>query len=503
MKRRFILVDHSLGASARQAYHVGYDAEILDGADARGMETVVATNVACPPLEFLRSRTVLRAFAHAAPWPSDLALAKSGQRRRWAQSFAAGCKAVFERVVLRRGDIVFLPMVSGHDLLGLARFLREITPPSHATWHAQFHYAPKDADRSALRRALDLLHNRGVSLYSTNDRLTDRLNALRLATFHTLPHPAGASMRPSRRTSAHRPLRLVVAGMSRQNKRYAFTELLAAVRRYLIEGRVRLFVQQKERAVSAGPWRADPAPVVVVPFPLPPLEYVGLVRESDIGLLPYDPWAFATRASGVLNEMLACGVPVLLPARSAPAEIVERAIQAYRKGIVQQREPYVRRRVIERSALDMPLPATPPGHLFVRAEWKATRAAAYVRVSASFVNAKGERLGAACEDLAGLQRGRTARAIAVLNLPASAARARIHVRCTHGTLRRLTAELRPPGPKGALGCVFSDPRQIPEALQDLIDNLRHYRETALAFSGPWRRAQSAHALLRRLSSVRR
>jgi len=502
MKRRFILIDHSLGAGTSPLYHVGYDTEILAAADARGMETIVATHVVCPPRRLLRHRAVVRAFGLPALSPADLHLAKLGQRKPWTQSFAAGCKAVFEHVGSRRGDIVFLPMVSGYELLGLAQFLRDATPPLLASWHAQFHFEPQHGNRAALRRALGLLHDRRrIFLYSTNDGLTDRLNALRLATVRTLPHPVNGSMRPSTRTSTHRPLRLVLAGRPRRDKRYAFAELLAAIRPHLVEERARLFVQEGKRPISAPSWRADPAPIVVVPRALPPREYAALVRQSDIGLLPYDPSVFATRFSGVLNEMLACGVPVLMPAGSAPSATIERAIQAYRAGIVNAQEPSGRRRVVDQSALDMALRAT--GRLFVRAEWPANRAAPRVRISARFENAKGEALNTAYEDLAGLQRGRTARAIAVFNLPASAARARVHARCTHSAIRNLTAELRPPGPKGALGCVFSDASQIPEALQDLIVNIGHYRETARRFSGAWRRAQTGHALLGHLlSSVR-
>ena len=57
--------------------------------------------------------------------------------------------------------------------------------------------------------------------------------------------------------------------------------------------------------------------------PLDPTAYQGLIEDADIAVLPYDPVHYHARCSGVLLEMLACGVPVIVPAGGWMAEQVE------------------------------------------------------------------------------------------------------------------------------------------------------------------------------------
>jgi glycosyltransferase involved in cell wall biosynthesis len=42
-------------------------------------------------------------------------------------------------------------------------------------------------------------------------------------------------------------------------------------------------------------------------------DYLGLIRDADLLLLPYDPAAYGPRSSGILAEARALGIPAIVP----------------------------------------------------------------------------------------------------------------------------------------------------------------------------------------------
>ena len=71
------------------------------------------------------------------------------------------------------------------------------------------------------------------------------------------------------------------------------------------------------------PWRfqsridpASDAPFAWLKHPLSRDEYIQVVRDSDVALFLHDGRAYYSRCSGVLVDMLAAGIPVLVPAGS-------------------------------------------------------------------------------------------------------------------------------------------------------------------------------------------
>jgi glycosyltransferase involved in cell wall biosynthesis len=54
-----------------------------------------------------------------------------------------------------------------------------------------------------------------------------------------------------------------------------------------------------------------------------PDRWMETVNSCDLILCPYDPVAFKTRCSGMLNESLANGIPVIVPANTSLSRMVE------------------------------------------------------------------------------------------------------------------------------------------------------------------------------------
>ena len=53
---------------------------------------------------------------------------------------------------------------------------------------------------------------------------------------------------------------------------------------------------------------------MAVKHPLSPEDYIDYIRQAGVGLFLYDSRRYFARCSGVLVEMLASGVPVIVPA---------------------------------------------------------------------------------------------------------------------------------------------------------------------------------------------
>jgi hypothetical protein len=499
---RFILIDPTLGSG--KLYSDGYARTILAAVRARGWRIVVAGSATtrpspAPPLNW----RWIGAFRYPILWPPRRewrALGKQGLARR-VESFEAGCRAVFDRIGRRPDDRIFVPMVSELDVLGLGRFLRREPPKETGGWHLQLHF-PVGPGRpvALLAEARAMLAGHRVSFYATNDNLTHQLNALGIARFETLPHPSSPRLMPSETAVPRRPLRLTLAGIPEARKRYGVSEAIEAARELLVTGQAQIVVQTmdpKPPPPERRKWRSSREPVVDVPGPLSPEEYVTLIRHSDVGLLLYQPLMHYARCSGVLHEMLSAGVPVLVPAGCALADTIQGAIYAYRRRRLRSARHCGRRVTAIGRRLQS---AVPPAarDVAVELEWRSP-VPSYVRVSAEFVDRAGRTLATA-DEVVGAADGLTPSVL--FPVPAPAARVRIHAIATRGraTNMRLAATFLTqsdarPRPRAAVGRTFSGPGDIRDALQEVVAHWCHYRRTALAFSRSWRRRQSADRLL--------
>ena len=121
------------------------------------------------------------------------------------------------------------------------------------------------------------------------------------------------------------PPHLVFAGGARAEKGYG-----------LLPGLVAALAGQARFTIHAGPigpaddplvqrahrrLRASAGPgLALLERPLPPEEYLALLRAADLLLLPYDAAAYGPRSSGILAEARAMGVPAVVPAGCWMAE---------------------------------------------------------------------------------------------------------------------------------------------------------------------------------------
>ncbi len=233
---------------------------------------------------------------------------------------------------------------------------------SHVAWAVSLRilqgrepqYAQQEAVERQVRRQLEYLLQhfpRGrLRLYGTTQRLVEQYNRLSLSEFEVLPFPVDAhALRGAAPPEASRKLRLTCAGYLRREKGKVlasrFVEGLWS--NELASGHMQLVVQTNRRqAVRMLPRNAvvpmdfksalsdtDVDPIVWLRHPLTREAYVDLIRQSDMAVFLHEDRAYYTRCSGVLVEMLAGGVPVLVPAGSWLADQVSESIYEHLDGL--------------------------------------------------------------------------------------------------------------------------------------------------------------------------
>jgi hypothetical protein len=342
---RLVIIDPSLGDPHRgHPRHAQHASVMARAAIARGGAVVIgAHRDYVPEQPDLVGLSVERVFPESVYWrwdgtevpyqPSRLTLSPADVQAR-VQGFTAACATLFDRVGIEPGQIVYLPMASEFHLLGLSQLIAQRADAHLASWHVQFHfqilhgdpsgYAAQvdrsDAVREVLAEALAGSRRAGVFLYTTNDCLTDQFQRLGVADVWTLPQTTCPSFHPIAAPHARpRLLRLTVAGALRKSKMWAYEAMIVALQPRLRAGDVQVVVQVPPShpmcPKRSDAWRTAAGPLVCAPFPMPLEEYAALVRDTHIGLLPYDAAVYYARSSAVLAEMLSAGVPVLLPAR--------------------------------------------------------------------------------------------------------------------------------------------------------------------------------------------
>ncbi len=486
------------------------------------------------------------------------------RRRRHIERFAAACAATDATVGLRGGDHVFLPTTSLLDLLGLVRFLATTCDLSEVTWHGLFHrgflqgrepeYAAQEAVERNMRRQLEyLLQNipRGrLRLYGTSRKLADQFNRLSQLNFGVLPFPVDSqAFQSDERDGSPRRLRLMCAGFLRREKGKVFARhfVEGIWDHELASGRLQLVVQTNRRqarrmitrrtAVPLVFWsnlqRAGDLPIVWLRHPLPPDAYIDLIRKSDIAVFLHDGRAYYTQCSGVLVEMLAGGVPVLVPAGSWLADQVSESIYEHldnlrsTASVIDSHQPGPRE-----WRMSLPADCVSAGPIFGNAAaaaecgidippetyaalvsfaWNTrTPPGTYARVAVqregpgmgeaatSTVAILGPRsIGKLVSTLVSLE-GHTTR----IKLSLSNAYDAAWMSVSHVEIRLLGAPANGAStyPAGSVGLVFADVEQLPLLVRDMREHYAHYLENARTFATTWRHQHDAQQVVERLLS---
>lgn len=513
-------------------------------------------------------------------WPASVRrLYHRLNRQRRLTRFTAACRQLFRAVELEPNDIVFFATMSAFDLGGLASFLQQAPETARATWHLQSHHdffdgRPPDYDqqgsvvhavRRQFRQSLDQISGHRVVFHATTAELAAEYNQLEVGKFCELPYPVNPQFHASPESSTLAPIPAVpppvptpafatsgdsvldgrrtgqqslmrpslnvtcAGGMRREKGSHEMAELIRKLwRPYLASGRVRLRFQATKRRFQRlcrqqhpGPPKGYIEPLVRVPHPLGMNDYVKLIRTSDIGLFLYDSLTYYARCSGILVEMLAAGVPVIVPAGCWLSQQIAEPNFAYLDRLYDGTPSASSLRIAD-VRKDMPLGAAPirfgawspavhatlfvpeqAAGLLVRFRYAATApAGCYVRIRLSQHSQHGHCLDQSACVLG--QRHQPDLPVSTF-IPVNAEGARIELilqdayhgggieirdfRCVFVTAR--DARGRTP-PRGATGLIASDLSQIPKLLAEMIEHYDHYRQTAETFSHQWMRQHSPH-----------
>lgn len=480
---------------------------------------------------------------------------RNGPQRR-KRDLAEGCTKLFTRVPLAAGDHVFVPTLSELDLLGLVEFWESSPQSQYADWHLQFHFNFLDGREPEFSEqqhrveqmgklfgdALARVPHHRLHCYNTSHELTRQYNLLGVADFQNLAYPINPSFYTGKSGRvAPGPLRVTCAGGIREEKGQSGLESLVDTlwNDYLAPGKLQLVVQTGKKKLSTHPkfqvFLPTPSsvppkvrlprevcddPVAYIRHPLGLKDYADLVSRADIGLLLYDSRRYYTRRAGVMGELLAAGVPVIVPAGCWLAEQISEPIFRHQLKLESQL-PVVGRiapsemtwqcaagegsrantagtRILcgdETSAAQTVLNVPDESReLLTSFEWMPdAEAGEYVKLSAEFVAADGGALGR-FDAIVG-QRNSGDAVPALFHLPAGAARVRLTCRNAYHYrplgLRKFGATwLGASGegaycPSGAVGLIAADAKQAATLVREMCDHYDHYRRTAEAFSHGW------------------
>jgi hypothetical protein len=482
------------------------------------------------------------------PWHAVRRRWRACARRRRLGLFAEACAELATLAQLGPHDQVFLPTASLFDLLGVVRFLQERPQFRSLVWHALFHYGflsgrePTYDSQQAVQRnvhrqlryVLDHLPPHHLRLYGTTQRLAEQFHRLALTECGVLPFPVdGRALQPDPSVVPRQVLRLTCAGYLRREKGKACARSFVAAlwERDLLAGHLQLVVQTNRRQARRMVPRhatiplkfcsdlsaAPAAPILWLQHPLRREAYVELIRKSDMAVFLHEGLAYYTRCSGVLVEMLAGGVPVLVPAGTWLADqitipISQHAERLQAHGPVLGRHTGLLAWAPDRKAaacdIDVPHGACA---VVLRITWDAdTAPGTFTRVS----------IGSRTTDTApSMPPAEVASIVAPLPLHASVATllpladhlrrirlmfsnaynaSRLTVRGVEVTFLERPREAQATYASGSVGLVYADVDQLPRLVREMHEHYAHYRATARDFAVTWRERHDARRIVAQL-----
>ena len=275
----------------------------------------------------------------------------------------------------------------------------------------------------------------------------------------------------------------------------------------------------------------DVDPIVWLRHPLTREAYIDLIRQSDMAVFLHEDRAYYTRCSGVLVEMLAGGVPVLVPAGSWLADQVSESIYEHLDGL-RSTAPGIGRAPVERvhgrtgypgtggsvlslcggtaadAACELEVPAGTCAAL-VSCPWHAHACpGTYLRLAAEPVGQLAAQDSLSEVTILGPRPGGKPVA-ALVPVPAGTRRIKLRLRNAYDDepLPVSNLEVRFLGPPangassyaaGRVGLVFADVDQLPRLVRNMREHYAHYLESARDFAATWRHQHDAQRIVERL-----
>jgi hypothetical protein len=474
-------------------------------------------------------------------WPSL-------DRWRRTRHFASACRRALAGKELTADDHVFFATLSEFDLRGLVRYLEADPRTRAANWHLQFHFnfldgrdpeydAQSDRLQQMREQFRDLLQRvpyHRLFFYNTSDELARQYNRLGVAHFQHLAYPIDRAFHDPQRQPPPGPIRVACGGGIRQEKgqQQLFTVIRDLWDEFFADGKVQLHVQSNKswfqlplpKAGATGisqagpptlrPATTDVAPVVYVPHPLSPSEYVHFIQQAGIGLMMYDSQRYYARRAGVLGEFLAAGVPVVVPAACWLAEQIAEVNFCYLDRIYEE-ETGARR--LHSAHLPWNAGTYASGYLtfgghdgpaatcfdcdraerdvLVRFRWQRPVAhGTYVRLTVAGCDADGQWRSSRSAVVG----HRTGQRVVSALFPLSPETTQVRItwqNAFHSTaieigqveIQLMAAAVTENGhrPRGAVGLAAADPGDVAVQLREMLAHYGHYRRTAANFSVHW------------------
>ncbi len=355
---RLILVDPSL-EDFRGHYHE-YACHVLRAARQAGFEPLLAANRRFPPSaqsEFPvypvyqygvwsrpldPGRTRLVSGILAMTRAKELVRKAVGPALSWqrrltdrvrVRQFARDTADLLRETSAGANDLVFLPTMRQSELEGLLRTIEQLPEGRQPQWHLVFRFDPpcpvrnrgladllaRTFARAGRSRCANRLH-----FFTDTDELSDLYRRLSGLPFATLPIPHTDKPSPLRPTRGG-PLRILYLGGARKEKGFHhLPNIVRQVREDLLDtGQAAFTVQSTDNLALEEPeiiaarkdlQKLAGQGVTLLGEALTPEQYRSLLHSGDLALLPYDRQAYRARSSGILAEVLAAGIPAIVPA---------------------------------------------------------------------------------------------------------------------------------------------------------------------------------------------
>ncbi len=331
--------------------------------------------------------------------------------------------------------------------------------------------------------------------------------------------------------SQPRPIRIACPGGIRREKGHAaylqglvdeiWEPLISSERVQLVmqrPGRTRLFKPKIELKVPVVAGSESPGcPIEYLPHPLSREQYVNLIKSTDVGLMFYDSRQYYSRRAGVLNELLASGKPVIVPAGCWLAEQIQEPVFCHADQIIFANET----RRIELSdfrweSRNVPMPGgvlsfdegRHPFHFEIEVvpdsenalglcfdwHWPVEKGV-YCRVEMAQYDHQANLIS---EDYQVVGHRLSKKSNVLFTIEDHAATVRF---CLKNAFHASTASIRNVEvvladatgmadhaggiPRGSVGLIAADQRQLAQCVNEVVRHLEHYRGTAEEFSHQW------------------
>jgi hypothetical protein len=443
---------------------------------------------------------------------------------------------------LNEGDLVFFQTTDDFMLLIAANAFSRLEGNARLNlaflWHTPYQKGREAEFENGwpilphLVRQIDgcdgFLHRHNVLFLSTTEEIKTILNgSTATKRWRDVAYPVNDDFKPLSKSREHLPYRILLGGAQRaeKGKRSLPHAISALWPGTLSTGKWDLTLQAsakdarglipaKTKKLIGMDSGSTQSSVRILGGALDAASYLSLIRSSDVGLFLYRSRKYYARCSGVFVEMLACGLPVVVPSGSWLSRQLSPIIYQYLDDVKTQfafeneRECTVGEDILSLSSFSSQVSTAVPSDACVLITPNIVNAKAWSYVGVDILTEfeDGEHvltesrileLGCAkpTRFIVGQQPGRK----------------NIHLRffVPYGKvplhLHSLCFSITEPGsvavPRSAVGIIYNRIDDLPSCFSELDLHLSHYFSTASQNSTSWRHRHSGHVFMNTMETL--